>query len=280
MAETIYYKVTDLINYELENNVTLNECIKELLYKFISTKENVDHKDNGYVPVETYADRGMFIVFEGIDRSGKTTQASLLQHRLNDKYQNFESIRFPNRTTGSGRILDCYLRDKNIKFVNNTLPYYLFVINRFEMKQNILRKLSQGINIICDRYSFSGISYFLAANKLEKVLPEEDFCDVSYRKMVKYEYTLPRPDLVFYMNVTDNKILENRGQFGEERFENTKFLTEVTNIYDRYFIHKGNWRSIDAQRDIEVIYENILRIYEYESSKERTKYNLMSPSDF
>jgi dTMP kinase len=49
--------------------------------------------------------RGALIAFEGIDRSGKTTQAAMLQELLTNSQQ----IRFPNRETPVGQLINEYL---------------------------------------------------------------------------------------------------------------------------------------------------------------------------
>jgi len=64
--------------------------------------------------------RGAFIVIEGLDRSGKSTQASLLYNRLQNPQDagvttppKVVLLKFPDRTTAIGKMIDAYLRSES-----------------------------------------------------------------------------------------------------------------------------------------------------------------------
>lgn len=85
--------------------------------------------------------RGLFVVFEGCDRSGKSTQAKLLAERL----PNSVSRRFPRRTGALGSLLDSYLRGSdNLK--NAETAHLLFSADRWDASRDILAQLNQGQN--------------------------------------------------------------------------------------------------------------------------------------
>lgn len=79
--------------------------------------------------------------------------------------------------------------------------HMFFVLNRWELKKEIEERLSKGQNVVLDRYSYSGIAY--TASKGIDV----DWC-------VATEKGLPKPDVVFYLQVGDIKELESRGGWG------------------------------------------------------------------
>lgn len=78
--------------------------------------------------------RGLFIVFEGLDRSGKSTQKKMLC----DVLQGIE-LNFPNRTANeSGRLLDLYLQNKGGNAMCDEAVHILFSMNRWESKPKIV----------------------------------------------------------------------------------------------------------------------------------------------
>lgn len=76
------------------------------------------------------AEIGKFIVFEGLDRSGKTTASKLIYDKISSQ-RPAELISFPNRTSLIGKLINDYLTNKTV-----TLPpqaiHLLFSANRWE----------------------------------------------------------------------------------------------------------------------------------------------------
>jgi dTMP kinase len=91
--------------------------------------------------------RGVFILFEGVDRCGKTTQSQLLASHLNkDPKTPTELIRFPDRTTTIGQIIDSYLKSKSD--LNDHSIHLLFSANRWEQKKFIEDSLAAGKTLV------------------------------------------------------------------------------------------------------------------------------------
>src|SRR5205809_4314606 len=101
--------------------------------------------------------RGAFIVLEGLDHSGKTTQCKCLVERLTKEGYKVESMRFPDRTTPIGKLIDTHLKS-DVELSDEAI-HLLFSANRWELHKIIMDKLSEGITIICDRYAYSGWAY-------------------------------------------------------------------------------------------------------------------------
>jgi len=154
--------------------------------------------------------RGLLIVFEGCDRVGKSTQVRMLGE-LFDK-ANLPNIimQFPNRTSPSGRLIDLYLRHKQ------QLPpeelRQLFSENRLEECPLIRKLLLNGVHVIVDRYSYSGIVYAVANN-----------CD--WMRAVRSEQALIKPDVVFLIFLPLPE-LQKRLKF-EEKYETFVFQKKV-----------------------------------------------------
>jgi dTMP kinase len=82
-------------------------------------------------PVHTMK-RGAFILFEGVDRCGKTTQARRLVDSLTARGQSTEFMRFPDRETAIGGQIDAYLR--NAAELDDHAVHLLFSANRWEKR--------------------------------------------------------------------------------------------------------------------------------------------------
>lgn len=156
--------------------------------------------------------RGLLIVFEGLDRSGKSTHTRMLTEYLQEKTTHgAQLLRFPNRTTKSGKIIDQYLR-KEIE-LSDTDIHKLFSQNRHESLSEMTSLLMKGTSIVLDRYSYSG-AVFSSAKGLD------------IKDCFNYEAGLIVPDIVLYMNFSP-KDLVSRADYGGERYETFEFQTLV-----------------------------------------------------
>jgi dTMP kinase len=108
-------------------------------------------------PTDSSKKRGIFFVFEGPDNSGKTTHINMTVKALRKANVLCERLRFPNRSTRIGKLLDCYLQGET-SFDSHTVQL-LFAANRREMQTQIKSLLHKGIHIFCDRYFLSGLAY-------------------------------------------------------------------------------------------------------------------------
>jgi thymidylate kinase len=110
------------------------------------------------------AARGAFILFEGVDRCGKTTQSTLLVETLKRAGVKAELWRYPDRTTSMGVMINSYLQSKTE--MDDGAIHLLFAANRWEKKKAMEAALAEGITLVVDRYSYSGVA-FTAAKKIQ-----------------------------------------------------------------------------------------------------------------
>jgi len=186
--------------------------------------------------------RGLFFVFEGLDRSGKSTQSKKLAKRLETEIGPVKWMCFPNRETPTGTLIDLYLRRQ--LDLPDDLVHQLFSANRWEVATSIVSTLNSGTSVVCDRYAFSGVAYSAAKG-------------LDFTWCQKPDVGLPLPDGVFFLHV-DESVGASRQNFGDERYENTDMQAQVRQEFRRGPLREGvEWKDVDGARDIEVIHEEI-----------------------
>uniref|UniRef100_UPI00358EFBB5 thymidylate kinase isoform X2 n=1 Tax=Myxine glutinosa TaxID=7769 RepID=UPI00358EFBB5 len=148
--------------------------------------------------------RGVLIVFEGADCSGKSTQSSRLEKDLKSRSHKVRLMRFPDRSTSIGQVISAYL-EKKLEMNDRTI-HLLFSANRWEFVQQMRKDLAAGVTLVLDRYAFSGVAY--SARKPGLSL---SWCQAPERG-------LPCPDLVVLLETPPGLPGQTR-RFGCERYE-------------------------------------------------------------
>ena len=103
---------------------------------------------------------GLFVVLEGTDRAGKTTQVNLLKEKFKDAH----FFKFPQRNQPNnpiGDIINTYLKNSAVKLDDHAI-HLLFSADRWQTNDKLKELLSRGSLVIADRYSHSGIAYSMA----------------------------------------------------------------------------------------------------------------------
>src|SRR5687767_10099685 len=99
----------------------------------------------------------MLIVFEGLDQSGKQTQAELLRDRLRAEGRKARLVSFPDYGTSIGEEIARALQGE--REYGPEVMQLLYVANRYERKPDLQRWLEGGLTLVCDRYMASSIAY-------------------------------------------------------------------------------------------------------------------------
>uniref|UniRef100_H3A242 Thymidylate kinase n=1 Tax=Latimeria chalumnae TaxID=7897 RepID=H3A242_LATCH len=172
--------------------------------------------------------RGALVVLEGVDRAGKTTQCRRLVEVLNRNGQRAEMMRFPDRATEIGKLISSYL-EKSSNLEDHTV-HLLFSANRWEQVSLIREKLKEGITLVVDRYAFSGVAFTSA---------KPNFC-LEWCKQP--DVGLPKPDLILFLQLNPLDAAK-RGEFGNERYENSSFQEAVLQRFGQLMKDKSlNWK--------------------------------------
>jgi dTMP kinase len=188
----------------------------------------------------------MFITFEGIDRSGKTTQARMLATALGPDTL---LVREPGGTPAAERIRDL-VKDVDVTLspIAETL---LFGAARAELVENVVRPaLEEGKIVICDRYLDSTVAYQGGARGLgiERVEQLNDWIVGGLW-----------PDLTFLLEVDPASAASRGGE--DDRFENEgeDFQRLVAAAYDELAgRHPDRYVPIDGSRPVGEVHEQIL----------------------
>ncbi len=160
-----------------------------------------------------------FVVFEGIDGTGTTTQRNLLSEALTDKSIPFHSTAEP---TGSeiGRMIRRILAG-DLRVRPETLAY-LYATDRNEHlygEGGIREHLQSGKLVVCDRYLYSSLAYQGCSSGKE--LPD------------RLNLGFPLPSLLVYFELPPDRALNRiSGRGSPDIFERRDFLTEVSKAYE------------------------------------------------
>jgi len=201
------------------------------------------------------AKRGAFIVFEGIDRVGKSSQCRMLVDSLQMKGHSAEVFRFPDRTTEIGKRIDSYLQNKTD--VDDRIIHLLFSLNRHECSRKILETLKSGTTIVCDRYVFSGAAYTMAKGASS----ESGKHEFTYEWCIDPDVGLPQPDMIIFLDM-EVEVALKRADFGGERYEKREFQEKIrANFHQIKARTEGKdgggwglaWKEIDATKSVEEI---------------------------
>lgn len=186
-------------------------------------------------------ERGYFIVLEGCDRAGKTTQIKLLKEHFIKKNIACINISFPHYDTDIGQLIKQKLHNGN---TNPHELHLLFTANRYELQSHIKHYIESGITILCDRYKASGIAYGAEH--------QTDFSWFQHCDDINYD-----PDIVVYLDIHPD-INSKRHDFGNG------------GIYEKYTVQQrvrenylklitDNWILINANQPIQTIHTDIIK---------------------
>ncbi len=162
---------------------------------------------------------GRFIVFEGIDGSGKTTQLERLYEHLSTSGHDVQTTREPS-SGPCGVLLRQALRG-DINLDSATLAL-LFAADRTDHMQQIKKALQKGKIVLCDRYVLSSIAYNSDALSAEWILQIND--------AARHDLL---PDLTILFDIPVDEAMariDNRGE-KKERFEEKEKLQRIRDHY-------------------------------------------------
>ena len=188
------------------------------------------------------ADPGLLIAFEGLDQSGKQTQAELLRDGLTSAGRAVRLLSFPDYGTVIGAEIGRALRGE--RDYTADVMQLLYVANRYERKGEIERAKGEGAVILCDRYLASSIAY-----------GEAQGLDAAW--LTDIQRYLPQPDITFLLDIEPD-VSARRKTRDRDRYErDLSLLSRVRDSYLRQASQTG-WARVDASRDKAAIGADVL----------------------
>lgn len=188
---------------------------------------------------------GKFIVFEGLDGSGQSTQAALLRDFLIKKEFEVVLTKEPTKDSRASQEIRETL-DKKIKIEPGKLQE-LFTQDRKEHLENlIMPALKEGKMVISDRYFFSTFAYGVYGG-----------LDLAWLMKINDNFLIP--DITFILKVkpeTCVQRIEKRGT-AKTLFEETKKLDRVWETYATLPNHIENAYIIDGEKTIEEVFAEV-----------------------
>jgi dTMP kinase len=182
------------------------------------------------------------IAFEGLDQSGKQTQAERLLAALRAAGHPAEFLTFPAYETAIGQEIDRALHGQR-EYQPDTLQL-LYIVNRFEFKPKIEAWLASGAMVVCDRYQASSIAY-----------GEAQGVDAGW--LTDIQRHLPQPSLTLFMDMTPEVSL-TRKKADRDRFErDMPLLRRVRQSYQRQS-QAANWATVNAERDKDAVADHVI----------------------
>jgi dTMP kinase len=180
---------------------------------------------------------GILIVFEGLDQSGKETQARRLRQWFEARGRQVESLAFPDYATPIGAEIRKGLHGER-DFGPDTIQL-LLIANRHEWKPKIQEWLAAGRVVICDRYLASSVAY-------------GDAQGLDPHWLMTVQAYLPQPSLTILLDIAP-EVAAARKARNRDRFESDlPMLGRVRASYQRQAADLL-WIVIDAGRPIDEV---------------------------
>jgi len=180
---------------------------------------------------------GHIIAFEGLDQSGKQTQAELLRDRLKEDGHKARLVSFPDYGTSIGEEIARALAGE--REYGADVMQLLYVANRYERKPDLERWLDGGLILVCDRYTASSVAYGEATG-----------LDPAW--LTDMQKLLPPPVLTIMLDIAPETAVKRKA-VDRDRYERDLALQGRVRESYRRQAAEGQWIVLDGERPKDAI---------------------------
>jgi dTMP kinase len=185
---------------------------------------------------------GHLIAFEGLDQSGKQTQAELLRDRLKQEGHKARLVSFPDYATSIGEEIARALQGE--REYGPDVMQLLYVANRYERKADLLRWLEGGLILVCDRYTASSVAY-----------GEAQGLDAPW--LIEIQKFLPTASATILLDIAPETAAKRKAVDRDRYERDLLMLGRVRESYQRQASASG-WIVLDGERSKEEIADDVI----------------------
>jgi dTMP kinase len=186
---------------------------------------------------------GLIIAFEGLDQSGKQTQAELLRDWLKREGHKSRLVAFPDYGTSIGEEIARALAGE--RDYDPDVMQLLYVANRYERKPDVQRWLDGGLILVSDRYTASSIAY-----------GEAQGLDPTWLREI--QRFLPSATLTILLDISPETAVQRKAVDRDRYERDLAMQARVRDSYRRQ-ADAGSWAVIDGERSREAIAADVIQ---------------------
>ena len=191
----------------------------------------------------------MFIVFEGLDGCGKSTQIKLLENKLKEAgFNNVKTFREPGSTKISEDIREMLLNYD----ITDTQRLFLFLASRNAVvEEQIKPAIENGNIVLCDRYTPSTLAYQGYGKNVADILTIHQMNNIACENI--------QPDWVIFIDIPVEESIKRNNTYD-------KMEESVMNVYEKIYngykqlSKNNNWIVVDGMKSKDEISEEIFDI--------------------
>jgi dTMP kinase len=180
---------------------------------------------------------GFLIAFEGLDQSGKQTQAELLRDRLKAEGHKSRLVSFPDYGTSIGEEIARALQGE--REYGADVMQLLYVANRYERKPDLQRWLDGGLVLVCDRYRASSVAYGEAFG-----------LDAAW--LAEIQKFLPAASSTILLDIAPETAAKRKSADRDRYERDLALLARVRESYKRQAAEEG-WTVLDGERSKDAV---------------------------